>query len=107
MSLSPARLCAPMDYTALEILQATILEWVAVPFTRGSSQPRDHTQVFRISSEVIKNKGGIKLPAYRCFPDGETRYNPMREATFELNSESLIQRLQARQQERPLTFLVS
>ena len=94
-----------MDYTALGILQARILEWVAVPFTRGSSHPRDHTQVSRISSEVIKNM--IKLPAYRCFPDGETRYNPIREATFELNSESLIQRLQAKQQERSLTFLVS
>ena len=26
-------------------LQARILEWVAVPFSRGSSQPRDRTQV--------------------------------------------------------------
>jgi len=27
------------------ILQARILEWVAMPFFRGSSQPRDQTQV--------------------------------------------------------------
>ena len=27
------------------ILQARILDWVAFPFTRGSSQPRDRTQV--------------------------------------------------------------
>ena len=27
------------------ILQARILEWVAFPFSRGSSQPRDQTQV--------------------------------------------------------------
>ena len=27
------------------ILQAKILEWVALPFSRGSSQPRDWTQV--------------------------------------------------------------
>ena len=27
------------------ILQARILEWVAVVFSRGSSQPRDQTQV--------------------------------------------------------------
>ena len=26
------------------ILQARILEWVAMPFSRGSSQPRDHTR---------------------------------------------------------------
>ena len=30
------------------ILQARILEWVAFPFSRGSSQPRDQTQVSRI-----------------------------------------------------------
>ena len=39
-------LCDPMDYTVQEILQARILEWVAFPFSRASSQPRDHTQVF-------------------------------------------------------------
>ena len=33
-------LCDPMDYTVHGILQARILEWVAVPFSRGSSQPR-------------------------------------------------------------------
>ena len=30
------------------ILQARILEWVAISFSRGSSQPRDRTQVSRI-----------------------------------------------------------
>ena len=39
--------CNPMDYTVHEILQARILEWVAFPFSRGSSQPRDRTQVSR------------------------------------------------------------
>ena len=38
-------LCNPMDYTVHGILQARILEWVAFPFSRGSSQPRDWTQV--------------------------------------------------------------
>ena len=38
-------LCGPIDYTAHGILQARILEWVAVPFSMGSSQPRDRTQV--------------------------------------------------------------
>ena len=33
-------LCDLMDYTVHEILQARILEWVAIPFSRGSSQPR-------------------------------------------------------------------
>ena len=36
-------LCDPMEVH--EILQARILEWVAFPFSRGSSQPRNRTQV--------------------------------------------------------------
>ena len=32
-------LCDPMDYTVHGILQARILEWVAFPFSRGSSNP--------------------------------------------------------------------
>ena len=42
--------CDPMDYSlpgssVQGILQARILEWVAFPFSRVSSQPRDRTQV--------------------------------------------------------------
>ena len=29
-------LCDPLDYTVHGILQARILEWIAVPFSRGS-----------------------------------------------------------------------
>ena len=36
-----ATLCDNMDYTVHGILQAKILEWVAFPFSRGSSQPKD------------------------------------------------------------------
>ena len=38
-------LCHPMVYTAQGILQARTLEWVAFPFSRGSSQPRGQTKV--------------------------------------------------------------
>ena len=41
-------LCDPVDYTGLGILQARILEWVAFPFSREPSQPRDRTQVSHI-----------------------------------------------------------
>ena len=34
-----------MDYTVHGILQARILGWVAFPFSKGSSQPGDWTQV--------------------------------------------------------------
>ena len=32
-------------YTVHGILQARILEWVAIPFSRGPFQPRDQTQI--------------------------------------------------------------
>ena len=35
------------------ILQVRILEWVAVPFSRGSSQLRDWTQVSRIAGKFF------------------------------------------------------
>ena len=39
-------LCNPTDYITVHgILQARILESAAVPYSRGSSQPRDQTQV--------------------------------------------------------------
>ena len=41
--------CDPMDYTVHDILQARLLEWIAFPFSRGSSQPRDRTQVSHIA----------------------------------------------------------
>ena len=44
------------------ILQARIMEWVAIPFSRGSSWPRDWTQVFCI--------------ARRFFTDWDTKEDP-------------------------------
>ena len=38
-------LCDFMDYTVYGILQARILEWVALPFSSGSSRPRNRTWV--------------------------------------------------------------
>ena len=43
-------LCNPMDYilpgsSIHGIFQARVLEWVAISFSRGSSPPRDQTQV--------------------------------------------------------------
>ena len=45
--------CNPMDSTVHGILQARILEWVALPFSRGSSQPRDRTQVSRTAGRFF------------------------------------------------------
>ena len=40
-------------YTVYGILYARILEWVAFPFSRGSSQPRDQTQVSHIQVDSL------------------------------------------------------
>ena len=50
-------LCDPMDCSlpgsfVHGILQARILEWIAIPFSRGSSQPRDQTLVSGIASSA-------------------------------------------------------
>ena len=42
-----------MDYTIHGILQARLLEWVAFPFSRGSSQPRDQTQVSCVTGRFL------------------------------------------------------
>ena len=46
-------LCDPMDDTVHEILQTRTLEWVAFPFSRGSSQPRDQTQVSALQADSL------------------------------------------------------
>ena len=51
-------LCDPMDCSVAGssvhgIFQTRILEWVAVAFSKGSSQPRDQTQVSCISGEFF------------------------------------------------------
>ena len=52
-SLSRVRLCDSVDCNLLGfsvhgILQAGILEWIAISFSKGASRPRDRTQVSRI-----------------------------------------------------------
>ena len=41
--------CSPPSSFVNGILQAWVLEWVAISFSRGSSQPRDRTQVSHIA----------------------------------------------------------
>ena len=76
-------LCHPMDYSLLGssvpgILQARILEWVAISSSRGSSWPRDRTQVSRIAGgfftiwatrEAQEYCSGQPNPSPRDLPD--------------------------------------
>ena len=41
--------CSPPGSSVHGIPQARILEWVAIPFSRGSSQPTDRTQIFHFA----------------------------------------------------------
>ena len=61
-------LCDPIDYTVHEILQASILEWVAVPFFRASSQPRDQTQPCILQADSLP----AGLPAYYLLESGNS-----------------------------------
>ena len=56
-------LCDPMDYMVHGILQARILEWVAFPFSRGSSPPRNWTQVFHIAGRFFTSWATRKVYA--------------------------------------------
>ena len=47
--------CSPPDSSVHGILQARTLEWVAISFSRGSSQPRDQTQVSRIAGGFFRH----------------------------------------------------
>ena len=68
-------LCDPKEYTVPGILhfnsilhgilQARILEWVAFPFSRGSSQPRDRTQVSCIAGRFFTS-WATRRTAYWC-----------------------------------------
>ena len=51
-------LCDPMEhsppgYSVRGILQARILEWVAIPFFRGSSQLRDRTRISCVTGRFL------------------------------------------------------
>ena len=44
--------CCPPGSSVHGILQAGILEWVAIPFSRGSSRPRDRIRVLSLASQA-------------------------------------------------------
>ena len=64
--------CNPMDYSptahqaplSMGILQARILEWVAMPSFRGSSQPTDRTQVSHIAGGFFTVQATRKAQEY-------------------------------------------
>ena len=77
-------LCDPMDCTVHGILQARILEWVAIPFSRGSSQPRCPT---------------LQVDSFPAEPQGKPKNTGV-------GSLSLLQRIFLTQESNWGTFLV-
>ena len=60
-------LCDPMGYSppgssVHGILQARVLEWVAMPSSRGSSQPRNQTSIFCIGRHVLYHQCHLGTP---------------------------------------------
>ena len=47
--------CSPLGSSVHGTLQARILEWVAIPFSKGSSQPRDGTRISYISNGMFSS----------------------------------------------------
>ena len=60
--------CSPPGSSVHGILQARILEWVAISFSRGSSQPRDQTHVSRIAGRCLSSN----LPSGHNITSGRT-----------------------------------
>ena len=61
---------------SIGILQATILKWVAMPSSRGSSQPRDRTPVSHIAGlphrrQIVyrlSHQGSPRIPEWLAYP---------------------------------------
>ena len=52
-TLWDSKYCSPPGSSVHGVLQARIMEWVAIPFSRGSSQPRDRTWVSCIAGRCF------------------------------------------------------
>ena len=77
-------LCKPLDCTVHGILQARILEWVALPFSRGSSQPRDRTQVSRIAGGFFTSCNSTQF--WHCLPRDRVRSHRLRDQSHKTAS---------------------
>ena len=56
--------CSPTGSSVHRFLQAKILEWVAISSSKGSSQPRDQTQVFCIAGRFFTIRAKREVHIY-------------------------------------------
>ena len=89
-------LCDSMSYTVHGILQARILEWVAFPFSRGTSQPRIEPRSPALRVDFLpaepqgkpKNTGVVSLSLLQgIFPTKESNWGLLhcRQILYELS----------------------
>ena len=81
--------CSPPGSSIHGILQARILEWVAISFSRGSLQPRDQTQVSHIAGRRFNlwTVRSVRWPGVPLTITGNTKRNGTKgkqEFTFRL-----------------------
>ena len=69
--------CSPTGSSVHEILQARILEWVAISFSRGSSQPRDQTWVLCIAGRFVYHLSHQGSPRLLTKEPGDNRSLPV------------------------------
>ena len=64
-------LCNPMDYTIHGILQVRILKWIAFPFSRESSEPRDQNSGLPHWRQILyqlSHKGSPRILEWVGYP---------------------------------------
>ena len=91
--------CHPMDYSppgssVHGILPARILEWVAMPPSRGSSQEGDRTCVSRLAGAFLTTEPPGKAPHALWEPKGRANMVPWEETWNEGNSEEAEKKTQ-------------
>ena len=64
--------CSPPGSSVHGIFQAKILEWVAISFSRGSSRPRDQTQVSYIAGRSFTIWATKKPPPFFVLKDRQS-----------------------------------
>ena len=81
--------CSPSGASVHGILQARILEWGAIPFSRGSSQPTDQTQVSCIAgrfSTAWAKKIKDKIILFQSILSSSSRLRKKKRKTFRKSS---------------------
>ena len=100
-------LCDPMDCIVHGIVQTRVLEWVAFPFSRGSSQPRDQTQVPHIAGRFfyqLSHKGSPRILEWVPYPFSSRSFQPRNQTGISWIAGRFFTNWAIREAPPPLTF---